>query len=39
MILAGDVGGTSTRLALFDGDIRVPARLERYVSREHEGLV
>jgi len=39
MILAGDVGGTSTRLALFDGHIRVPARLERYVSREHEGLV
>ena len=39
MILAGDVGGTSTRLALFDGDIRVPARLERYVSSEHEGLV
>ena len=39
MILAGDVGGTSTRLALFDGDIRTPARLERYVSGEHEGLV
>jgi glucokinase len=39
MILAGDVGGTSTRLALFDGDIRVPARLERYASRGHEGLV
>ena len=39
MILAGDIGGSSTRLALFDGDIRVPARLERYASGEHGGLV
>jgi len=41
MILAGDIGGTSTRLALFDADangVRAVAR-ERYVSREHAGLL
>ena len=38
MILAGDIGGTSTRLALFGGGGREPAALEIYASREHDGL-
>jgi glucokinase len=38
MILAGDIGGTSTRLGLFNGDPRVPAALEIYPSREHASL-
>ena len=38
MILAGDIGGTSTRLALVDGDPREPAALEVFHSREHDGL-
>ena len=38
MILAGDIGGTSARLALVDGDVREPAALEIYRSREHTGL-
>ena len=38
MILAGDIGGTSTRLALVDGDPRDPVALEVYRSREHAGL-
>src|SRR5436853_238194 len=38
MILAGDIGGTSTRLGLFNGDPRNPAALEIYSSREHAGL-
>jgi glucokinase len=38
MILAGDIGGTSTRLGLFNGDPRVPEALEIYSSREHDGL-
>ena len=40
MILAGDIGGTSTRLALFEsgaGPLRAVA-LERYVSRDHDDL-
>jgi phosphoribosylaminoimidazolecarboxamide formyltransferase/IMP cyclohydrolase len=40
MILAGDIGGTSTRLALFDGadgSFRTVAT-ERYPSRSHPGL-
>lgn len=40
MILAGDIGGTSTRLALFDsvgGFLRAVAR-DRYPSRNHSGL-
>jgi glucokinase len=42
MILAGDIGGTSTRIALFDsgsgpGDLREVA-FERYGSRDHAGL-
>ncbi len=38
MILAGDIGGTKTNLALFDEDPRVPVRLETFSSREHNGL-
>jgi glucokinase len=38
MILAGDVGGTKTRLALFD-DADAPPRLERrYASSDHSAL-
>lgn len=38
MILAGDVGGTKTRLALFD-DADAPPRFERrYASAEHSAL-
>ena len=40
MILAGDIGGTKTVLALYDptGDRRNPVREERYPSREHGSL-
>jgi glucokinase len=38
MILAGDIGGTKTNLALFDGDPRTPVRLETFSSREHGSL-
>jgi glucokinase len=38
MILAGDIGGTKTLLALFDGDPRQPAVLSTYPSREQTGL-
>jgi len=40
MILAGDVGGTKTLLALFDGpgDPRKPARHRRFESRGHGSL-
>ena len=41
MILAGDVGGTHTRVALFDRDARgrLQSRLERsYPSGDHDGL-
>jgi glucokinase len=39
MDIAGDIGGTHTRIALFDpaGD-REPKALEVYSSREHDGL-
>ena len=37
-ILAGDVGGTSTRLALFEPGAREPVSLTKYRSRDHEGL-
>ena len=40
LLLAGDIGGTSTRLGLFEvvgGKPRVVVR-ERYASREHPGL-
>jgi glucokinase len=40
VIVAGDVGGTSTRVALFEirGRQLAPARLEKYPSRAHRGL-
>lgn len=38
MILAGDIGGTNTRLALFGDPAAEPARLETYSSRDHAGL-
>ena len=38
MILAGDIGGTNTRLALFDGDPRAPVALEIYPSAAHASL-
>src|SRR4051795_5592344 len=38
MILAGDIGGTHTRLALFDGDPHEPLALTTYPSRNHAGL-
>jgi len=39
MILAGDIGGTHTRLALFEeGGALVPARSETFASREHGTL-
>jgi glucokinase len=41
MILAGDVGGTTTRLGWFavDGGRPVPRVVEKYPSRAHAGLV
>jgi glucokinase len=38
MILAGDIGGTKTNLALFDDDPRMPHFLETYGSGKHESL-
>ena len=38
MILAGDIGGTKTNLALFDGDPGRPLVLETYRSADHPGL-
>jgi glucokinase len=38
MILAGDIGGTKTHLALFNGGSREPLHLATYRSGEHEGL-
>ena len=38
VILAGDIGGTNTRLALFDGGSREPAALATYPSGRHSGL-
>jgi glucokinase len=38
MILAGDIGGTKTNLALFDGADRNPKHLETFRSAEHDGL-
>ncbi|HZA89826.1 MAG TPA: glucokinase [Solirubrobacterales bacterium] len=38
MILAGDVGGTHARLALFGDDEREPVALEIYPSADHAGL-
>jgi glucokinase len=38
MDIAGDIGGTHTRLALFDPGAVDPAALEVYSSRNHDGL-
>ena len=38
MDLAGDIGGTHTRLALFAPGTPDPAALEIYSSRDHDGL-
>jgi glucokinase len=38
MILAGDIGGTNTRLALFDVDGGAPQDLSTYESAAHGGL-
>lgn len=38
MILAGDIGGTKTNLALFEGNPREPISLETYQSDEYDGL-
>ena len=38
MILAGDIGGTNTRLALVDGDVRRFEAIEIYPSAAHESL-
>jgi glucokinase len=38
MILAGDIGGTNTRLALFEGDGGGPQQLTTYESAAHGGL-
>ena len=39
MILAGDVGGTHARLALFEGGDPQPREIEIYPSAEHDSLV
>src|SRR5215471_36060 len=41
MILAGDIGGTSTRLALFEvrsGKLTAAVPSQKFPSREHKGL-
>lgn len=38
VILAGDIGGTKTNLALFEGDPREPRSLERYESSDYPSL-
>jgi glucokinase len=38
MNIAGDIGGTHTRLALFDPEHTEPAAFEVYLSRDHDGL-
>ena len=38
MILAGDIGGTNTRLALIEQDPRAPVALEVYPSGAHSSL-
>jgi glucokinase len=38
MDIAGDIGGTHTRLALFDSGAAAPVALEVYPSRVHDGL-
>lgn len=38
MILAGDIGGTNTRLAFFGDDLRRPLDEKKIPSRDHAGL-
>ena len=38
MDIAGDIGGTHTRLALFDPSMAAPVAVEVYSSRDHDGL-
>ncbi len=38
MILAGDIGGTKSNLALFDGGQSLPRHVERYESAGYESL-
>lgn len=40
-LLAGDIGATNTRIALFDpkGDLRKPARVKTYAGADYAGLV
>src|SRR5688572_25370179 len=38
MILAGDIGGTKTNLALFEANSREPAHQEKYSSDDYDGL-
>jgi glucokinase len=38
MDIAGDIGGTHTRLALFDPKTAQPVAIEVYASRDHDGL-
>lgn len=38
MDIAGDIGATHTRIALFESGVTEPAALEIYASREHDGL-
>lgn len=38
MILAGDIGGTKTNLALFEDDPRTPLHLATYPSADYESL-
>jgi glucokinase len=38
VILAGDIGGTKTNLALFNGVGKEPTHLATYRSHEHGGL-
>lgn len=38
MILAGDIGGTKTNVALFNASPREPVCVETYHSDEHDGL-
>lgn len=37
-VLAGDVGGTTTRLGIFEDGRREPVRVARFASGEHAGL-
>jgi glucokinase len=41
LLLAGDIGATNTRVALFDprGSLRKPARIKNYVGADYPGLV